>query len=65
MYFGTVRETHRARLALMSLVAHYLCAMRELARSEPSRGAVAEWHLTRVVDDALAEPFDGWLGAIG
>ena len=65
MYFGTVRETHRARLALMSLVAHYLSAMRELARSEPSRGAVAEWHLTRVVDDALAEPFDGWLGAIG
>ena len=44
MYFGTVRETERARLALMSLVAHYLSAM----RSSPGRSHLAEPSLSGI-----------------
>ena len=66
LYFGAVRDVHRARLGLMSVAVRYLAAMRELARSPSAVGgeAVAERHLSRVIEDASGTPFERWLAAL-
>jgi aminoglycoside phosphotransferase (APT) family kinase protein len=66
LYFGAVRDVHRARLGLMTLAARYLAAMRELVRmpGDPAGAGSAERHLVRVIDEAAGEPFEGWLAAI-
>ena len=66
LYFGAVRDVHRARLGLMSVAARYLAAMRELARPPAASDgrAVAERHLSRVVEEASGAPFERWLAAL-
>ena len=66
LYFGAVRDIHRARLELMTLAARYLAAMRELARLPVSSAGAgsAERHLVRVIEDASGPSFEGWIAAI-
>jgi aminoglycoside phosphotransferase (APT) family kinase protein len=66
LYFGAVRDVHRARLGLMSVAVRYLAAMRELARAPSAAGgeAVAERHFSRVIEDASGTPFERWLAAL-
>ena len=65
LYFGGVRDIHRARLGLMTMAARYLAAMRELTRMPAGSGAgSAEHHLVRVVEDAAGPSYEGWLDAL-
>jgi aminoglycoside phosphotransferase (APT) family kinase protein len=66
VYFGGVRDAHRARLGLMRVAAWYLAAMRELMRSPSATLGrdVAERHLARVIDEASDPRFEGWVAAV-
>jgi aminoglycoside phosphotransferase len=63
LYGGSVDDGNRSRLALMRLAAEYLAAMRRLAHA-PSSGAIAERHLTRVIEGSRDERFERWLDAV-
>ena len=66
LYFGGVRDVHRARLGLMTVAVRYLAAMRELARmpTGPAGAGSAERHLFRVIEEASGTQFESWLAAI-
>jgi aminoglycoside phosphotransferase (APT) family kinase protein len=66
LYFGAVRDVHRARTGLMSVATSYLAAMRELARTPEgiAGSASAERHLVRVVEESCGTPFQRWLTAL-
>jgi thiamine kinase-like enzyme len=68
LYFGTVADVHRARLALMRIMSDFREAMWGVVQQGISTLDVdyveyAATHFTRLLTNAGDERFDDWLGA--